>query len=109
MHEPWQSLLNDEIRQERDVARALDRAREHSMMLGAVARGTAGDELAALGDEISQKRHVFIIDIDHAIDAEAAGFAAGGAPPPGSTAAFFSARTARSESTSVTGCCTWCW
>src|SRR5271155_252823 len=51
-------------------------------MLGAVAGGTARYNLAALGDETAERAHVFVIDLEGLVRAEAADLA-----PPARTAA----------------------
>src|SRR5690606_19465 len=59
-------------RQERDVARTLDRERERPLMLGAGARDTPGHDLAALGDEVLQALRVLVVDRQRLVGAEAA-------------------------------------
>src|ERR1019366_10160795 len=51
-------------------------------MLGAIARGSAGDYLAALADETAQRAHVFVIDLERLVGAKAAYLTPStGAPP----------------------------
>src|SRR5437762_5761772 len=49
-------------RQQRDVARALDRRSELPLVLGAVAGDAVRDQLAALGDEVAEQPNVLVID-----------------------------------------------
>src|SRR5579862_1171409 len=59
-------------RQQREHTRTLDRDRQLALMLGAIARGSAGHYLAALGDEAAERAHVFVIDLERLVGAEAA-------------------------------------
>src|SRR5271163_1888374 len=59
-------------RQQREHARALDRHRKLALMLGAIARGSARHYLAALGDKAAERAHVFVIDLERLVGAEAA-------------------------------------
>src|SRR4030095_2512933 len=60
------------IRQQRDIARALDCLGEHALMYGTVARYSPGQNLAAFRDEISQKPGIFEINNVHLFNAETA-------------------------------------
>src|SRR6185369_12896728 len=51
------------VRQERRVARALDRRREHPLVRRARPRDSARNDLAALRDERSEKLHVLVVDV----------------------------------------------
>src|ERR1700719_2091200 len=68
------SRLNSERRerQQREHARALDRDRKLALMLGAIARSPARYYLAALGDEAAERAHVFVVDLQRLVGAEAA-------------------------------------
>src|ERR1700691_163672 len=68
-------------RQQRKHARALDRDGKLALMLGAIARGSARHYLAALGDEAAERAHVFVIDLERLVGAEAAYLAASTRPP----------------------------
>jgi len=63
-------------RQQGELARALDRDRERSLVAGAVARDAARDHLARLGDEQAQRLLVLVVDREPRIGAEAADLAA---------------------------------
>src|ERR1700675_471011 len=69
-------------RQQREHARALDRDGELALMLGAIARGSARHYLAALGDEAAERAHVFVIDLERLVGAEAAYLATTAARSP---------------------------
>src|SRR5580700_10185138 len=78
-------------RQQREHARALDRDGKLALMLGAVARGSARHYLAALGDEAAECAHVFVIDLERLVGAEAAYLAPTARPSathPAATATF---------------------
>src|ERR1700722_16841169 len=51
-------------RQKGDVARALDRERDLALVAGAVAADAAGNDLAALADEVLERLRVLVIDGD---------------------------------------------
>src|SRR6266403_140183 len=63
-------------RDERDVARLLDRLRQPALVRGAHARNAARRDLAALGNEGSEQPHVLVVDVVDPIDAEPAYFLA---------------------------------
>ena len=48
--------LENQVGDEGQTARLLDRLGDLTLVLGAVARNAAGDDLAALGDEVLQRR-----------------------------------------------------
>src|ERR1700685_1862516 len=84
-------------RQQREHARALDRDRKLALMLGAIARGSARYYLAALGDEAAERAHVFVIDLERLVGAEAAYLAPSARTPathPAAAAAFTSSAVA---------------
>jgi len=58
-------------------------------MLGAISRGASGNHLAAFRNKIAQYRGVFIVNINYAIDAKSADFAAGWTPTTRAAATFF--------------------
>ena len=64
-------------RQQGDVARALDSQRYLALMLGAVARDTAGQDFSALRDEAAELARVLIVDVIYLVHAERADFLAG--------------------------------
>src|SRR5271169_3890035 len=64
-------------------------------MARAVARGAAGHDLAALGNEILQGAHILIIDLERLVGAEPAYFAPASAGPPAHPAPFASTSFAR--------------
>src|ERR1051325_9573351 len=59
-------------RQQRDDARALDRALQLALMQRARAGDAARKNLAALGDELLERLHVFVVDVLDLLDAELA-------------------------------------
>src|SRR5579871_6013420 len=62
---------------QRDHARALDRGGHLALVTRAVSRDAAGDDLAAIGDEVLQRLGVLVVDRDVLVGAEAAHLAAG--------------------------------
>src|SRR5271163_3023747 len=66
-------------------------------MLGAVAGGAARYNLAALGDETAERAHVFVIDLEGLVRAEAADLA-----PPARTAATHPAAATLATATLAT-------
>ena len=64
-------------------------------MARAVARGAAGHDLAALGDEILQGAHVLVVDLERLVGAKPAYFAPASAGPPAHPAPLASAAFAR--------------
>src|SRR5687767_8678280 len=75
------SLRGDGERQERDVARALDRERHLALVARAVAADPTRHDLAALGDEVLEGLRVLVVDDEHLVGAVAADALAPGAPP----------------------------
>src|SRR5216683_2898342 len=55
--------LGDEVGQERQETRALDRLGEFALLLGRHRRDAARHDLAALRDEALQKAHVLVVDL----------------------------------------------
>jgi hypothetical protein len=76
------TLLSRGERQEGDVAGPLNRLGEFPLVAGAGSRHAAGDDLATVGNEGADAVVILLIDGDHAVGAEAAGFAAGTAETP---------------------------
>src|SRR5690348_16984435 len=101
--------LHNDIRQERQIARALDGPREHPVMLGTIPCRAAGDHLPALGDEIAKQRGVLVVHLDDTIDAETADFAARRAPALGASAHIVTAAAWTATRRSVSGWCRRCW
>jgi hypothetical protein len=64
------------IRQEREVARPLDRDRELPLVEGARARDAARHDLAGLGDVRLERRQVLVVDLVGAVSRELAEFLA---------------------------------
>ena len=60
------------VRQQGDVARALDRFRQHALVRGAHAGDTPWQDLAAFRDIRLQEPHIFEVDQVDLFDAEAA-------------------------------------
>src|SRR5512137_85256 len=77
------SLLGrrDGVGQERQHAGALDGGRHLALVLRAVAADPAGDDLAALGEEVLELPLVLVVDLGRLLGAEAADLAAAEAPP----------------------------
>jgi hypothetical protein len=73
--------LSVRVGQQRHEARALDRGREHPLMLGGSPGDAAGDDLAAFGQEILQQTVVLIVDIADAFRGETAYLATWETPP----------------------------
>ena len=59
-------------REQRNVSRPLDRRRQHTLMVRAVACDASRHNLTPLGQEITQHTVVFEIDIFYALDAKTA-------------------------------------
>src|SRR5258706_5932551 len=57
-------------RQQGDVARNLDRARQPSLMWSADSGQAARHDLAALGHELREQAHVLVVDVFDFLDAE---------------------------------------
>src|SRR5580765_6987806 len=66
------ATLVSRVGQQRDIARAFDCLGQHALMDCAIAGNSPGQNLAALGDEISQKTCVLEIDDIHLLNAETA-------------------------------------
>ena len=60
------------VRQQRQIARALDRRRQLTLVLGLGARNTAGHDLACLGNILLQRIQIFVVDLGHALSGETA-------------------------------------
>src|SRR5689334_7576702 len=60
------------VGEHRQAAGALDRRGDLTLVLGAVARDAAGDDLAALGDEVLQGRLILEVHLGVLLGAEAA-------------------------------------
>jgi hypothetical protein len=65
------------VREERHVARALERGREHPLMLGAGAALAAGVDLAAVADVPANAADLLEVDLLHFVDAERADLSPG--------------------------------
>src|SRR5690348_15481319 len=59
-------------RQERDLARPLERQGQPPLVAGTGAGDAARQDLAALGDEAPKARHLLVIDVVHPLDAKRA-------------------------------------
>src|SRR5512133_3739941 len=59
------ALVRDlgDVRQQRELTRALDSARELALMAAARSRDPPRADLAALGDEPAQRRNVLVVDL----------------------------------------------
>src|SRR5882672_9503841 len=68
--------LGDEVGQERQETRALDRLGEFALLLGRHRRDAARHDLAALRDEALQKAHVLVVDLGRIGAGERAALAA---------------------------------
>src|SRR5678809_987940 len=73
--------VHHRVRDQRQAAGALDRHRHLPLVLGAVAGDAAGDDLAALGDEVLQGRLVLEVHLGVLLRAEAADLLAAEAAP----------------------------
>src|SRR5947209_5596119 len=71
----------DGVGQQGDVAAALDGGRHLALVQGAVARDAAGDDLAALGDEVLEVGRVLVVDLEVLVGAVAADLAPAEAAP----------------------------
>src|SRR5437764_11883672 len=60
------------VRQQRHLAGVLDRRRDITLVLGAVARHPTGADLAPVGDELPQQRGVLVVDVGDLLLAEQA-------------------------------------
>src|SRR5580765_7439657 len=81
------SLLIQSERQDRAVARPLDRGRKHALMRRACAGYSPGQYLAALGDVAPEKPPVFVIYVIHLVGAKAARLARAYETPPAALSA----------------------
>src|SRR5262249_27221415 len=69
-------LLVCHVRNERDLARALDRRLQFALVHRAGARDAPRQDLAALGDERPDQLHVLVVDVVDLVRAELADLAA---------------------------------
>src|ERR1700732_796150 len=69
-------LLADHVRQQTEKARALDGAREFTLLLGGNGGDAARHDLAALGDVTHQKLGILVVDLRRVRTRERAGLAA---------------------------------
>src|SRR5260221_14502348 len=72
-----ESSLLDQVGQERQIARPLDRAGELALLLGGDRGDPARHDLAPLGNEALQQLHVLVVDLGRIRARERAGL-----PPP---------------------------
>src|SRR4051812_29857643 len=68
----WFLAGQDDVGDEGKAARALDCDRDLTLVLGAVAGDATGNDLAALGDEVLQRRLVLEVDRGRLLGAEPA-------------------------------------
>src|SRR6266849_7961426 len=88
--------LSQDVRQEREEPRALDRLGELTLLAGRHRGDPARHDLAAFGDEPLQQLDVLVVDLGRARPGERAGFAAAEEWTPCATApAAHAARSAR--------------
>src|SRR6478609_6388896 len=87
-------LSSDRERHQRDHAGALDRDAHLALVLGAVPRDAARNDLAAIGDEVLQGLRVLVVDRHVLVGAEAADLAAGKATLARALVALLVATTA---------------
>src|SRR5450759_5211725 len=66
------ALLIGDVRQKREVARALDRGRQLALVEGGGTADTAREDLSALGDESREGLHVLEVDVADLLDRELA-------------------------------------
>src|SRR5947208_16757493 len=71
-HLPSPCSLVGRVWQQRDVARALDRFRQHALVSRTVTRDAPRQNLAALRKVVEQQPDIFEIDQVHFVDAETA-------------------------------------
>src|SRR5262245_38455712 len=83
-------LLLQQIGQEGEEARPLDRLGQQPLLLGGNGGDAAGDDLAALGQEALEQLHVLVVDLRRLIAGEGTGLA----PAEEGTACTATARTA---------------
>jgi hypothetical protein len=86
---PFDRLVS-RIRQQRNVACALDCLGKHALMNGAVARNTTGQNLAAFRDKVSQEPDIFEVNDVYLLDAKSTD----SAPAKSAAATTARARTA---------------
>ncbi len=91
------------VRKHCHVPRALERGREHPLVLGAVPALPAGIDLAALADVPADPTDFLEVDLLRLIDAERADLAARAASTAGSAATTAVARTFAAVTAAVTG------
>src|SRR6185312_16872162 len=77
------ALLLHVIGEEAEIAGALDRLRQLTLLLGRHRRDAARHDLAALGDKPLQQLHVLVVDLGCVRSGEGAGFAPPEERPPG--------------------------
>src|SRR5262245_61919112 len=87
------ALLLHGIGQQAEEARALDRLREHALLLGRHGGDAARHDLAALADETLQQLHVLVVDLRCVRPGERAGLAAPEERPAAGRAATAAAAT----------------
>jgi hypothetical protein len=63
------------VRQQGNVARPFNGQRQLSLMFGAIARDSPGDDFPAFGDEIPQGSHIFVIYLQSGVGTKTADFA----------------------------------
>src|ERR1043166_6652635 len=80
-------LLLQQIRQERQEARPLDRLGQQPLLLGRNGGDAAGDDLSAFGQEALQQLYVLVVDLGRLIAGEGAGLAPAKERPPCATGA----------------------
>src|SRR5438552_16207703 len=68
------ALMPADVRNQREIARPLDRGRELALMSGARAAEAAGQDLTLIGDEPAKRAIVLVIDPTYAPFAEGAAF-----------------------------------
>src|SRR5579885_525162 len=90
-------------RKQCDHSSPFDRYRKLALMLGAVAGGPAGHDLAAFGDEPPQGSDVLIVDLEGFVGAEAAYLSAAARPPPHPLARFAGAFALRARRACASG------
>src|SRR5438105_4473920 len=78
---PLLLVRHDGVREQRHVAAALDGGGHLALVQGAVARDAAGDDLAALGDEVLQVAGVLVVDLEVLVGAVPADLAPAEAAP----------------------------
>src|SRR5438105_8171507 len=74
-------VLHHRVGEQRHVARALDGGGHFALVPGAVAGDAAGNDLAALGDEVLEVAGVLVVDLEVLVGAVAAHLAPAEAAP----------------------------